>query len=942
MADDVRVKLSAEGVAEVVNAMKQIRDEAKKTGDEGKTAFDKLAGAVKGYAAQLAAAFAVGAIVAKFKSLTSEVEANALAMGKLAKQTGLSTDAIQVYMKAAGPSEAAQEAMNKGLQKFAVTSGQAELGSKKMAVALAELGIKSSEFSKMSLDEKLETVTKKLAGVQDPAQRAAIGVQFFGKGAQGMQAALDKVAHEGFGTLLDKLKEMGLYLDKDTIAAMGRVKREMKEMGETSKGLATQFLTGLMPGVQDAMNGMVRDTNKGASGFKALGEIVGWLVNVVVKGMQTIGAAVGEGLGAISVGIEKNVQTIMSSASLWEKAKAAFKLSMPGFAVADGINDDSFANTKKAASDFWKAVTEGPQKPQTKGGEDVPITQVQKDMSALGHARMALINAMLDAELRVFEAQAKLKEEAERQAYEQGKIALAQYFADRKNMLNARIDEEISILKRRRAAVAATPAPLGDDGSHALQTRAELVKLDGEIQAKEIERQIEMNGLTSQELQEQRKLHEEQLTAQAKLLTLEGKKTDAARIQLQLEKEKLALELQKSGAPQPEIDAVLQKHEDQGLAKINYDETKRDADATLTSLTTKIKAIQDQVKAGVLFPIQGEQQIIELERSRLPLLDETARKLEELAKATGDPTVIAQAEQFRLKIDEIKTATDEAGQHMAALKQTAENAFQNGVSTMLFDIVTHAKNAGDAFRGMALSFIQSLAKMESEFLAKQFVKWLSGSGGGGEGGAGGILSAIGNLFSGGGGGAAGEAGGAAGGVALTTAGTTLTTAGASLTAAAAQLTAAAATMSAGGAAGGGSGFLSGLGSIFSGGGEGAAVAAATGGHIQGPGTSTSDSIPAMLSDGEFVVNAAAVAKPGVLALLHAINGTPGFSKGRAPGVQRYAQGGMVAGGGGGVNVKLVNVPDASLLGEHLDSAVGEQQIINIISRNPSRVRQALG
>lgn len=38
---------------------------------------------------------------------------------------------------------------------------------------------------------------------------------------------------------------------------------------------------------------------------------------------------------------------------------------------------------------------------------------------------------------------------------------------------------------------------------------------------------------------------------------------------------------------------------------------------------------------------------------------------------------------------------------------------------------------------------------------------------------------------------------------------------------------------------------------------------ATGGHVRGPGTSTSDSIPAMLSDYEFVTKASAVKKIGV-------------------------------------------------------------------------------
>lgn len=71
---------------------------------------------------------------------------------------------------------------------------------------------------------------------------------------------------------------------------------------------------------------------------------------------------------------------------------------------------------------------------------------------------------------------------------------------------------------------------------------------------------------------------------------------------------------------------------------------------------------------------------------------------------------------------------------------------------------------------------------------------------------------------------------------------------------------------AGGSAGGG--FMSMLGGLFGG---GAAVAAATGGHVTGPGTTTSDSIPAMLSNWEYVTRAAVVQQPGALDFLHAFN-----------------------------------------------------------------------
>jgi len=64
----------------------------------------------------------------------------------------------------------------------------------------------------------------------------------------------------------------------------------------------------------------------------------------------------------------------------------------------------------------------------------------------------------------------------------------------------------------------------------------------------------------------------------------------------------------------------------------------------------------------------------------------------------------------------------------------------------------------------------------------------------------------------------------------------------------------------------------------------AGTGVATGGYITGPGTATSDSIPAMLSNGEYVVQASSVGKYGVAMLNSINNGTFG---------PRYATGGIV-------------------------------------------------
>jgi hypothetical protein len=88
----------------------------------------------------------------------------------------------------------------------------------------------------------------------------------------------------------------------------------------------------------------------------------------------------------------------------------------------------------------------------------------------------------------------------------------------------------------------------------------------------------------------------------------------------------------------------------------------------------------------------------------------------------------------------------------------------------------------------------------------------------------------------------------------------------------------------GGTSSGGSGnfFSTLLSGLFSGG----VVAKAEGGYVRGPGSTTSDSIPALLSDQEYVIKASAVKQLGV-PLLDALN------QGLAPAVRAFRNGGPV-------------------------------------------------
>lgn len=114
---------------------------------------------------------------------------------------------------------------------------------------------------------------------------------------------------------------------------------------------------------------------------------------------------------------------------------------------------------------------------------------------------------------------------------------------------------------------------------------------------------------------------------------------------------------------------------------------------------------------------------------------------------------------------------------------------------------------------------------------------------------------------------------------------------------------------------------------------------AEGGAVHGPGTSTSDSILARLSDGEFVIRAAAVKAYGP-EVFESMNrmvmpriSVPAVNV-NVPKVPRFQDGGMVAappedtGEGGGVDLAVVNLHSQQAIEAYIASRAGRTTILN--------------
>ncbi len=138
-----------------------------------------------------------------------------------------------------------------------------------------------------------------------------------------------------------------------------------------------------------------------------------------------------------------------------------------------------------------------------------------------------------------------------------------------------------------------------------------------------------------------------------------------------------------------------------------------------------------------------------------------------------------------------------------------------------------------------------------------------------------------------------------------------------------------------------------------GGGGGDVLQLASGGYLSGPGSGTSDSIPAMLSNGEFVVNAKATEQ--FLPLLNAINSGKSI---------KLASGGMSSEGGSlatppapkqgvdsktessdnkqqGRNLTIIPTISGSDIVNTFDSDEGDRVLVNMLERNRTTIRGIL-
>jgi len=307
--------------------VKTLGTAAEDTGKKAEIGFGKIA--VGATLAGAAAKLGSMAIDAAFSVATKTIASfgDALNMGgrlnDLADRTGIAVDKVLLLERAFQNAGVGADSLGPILNKMQKALVDAEDGTSKAAYAFADLGLSLSQLRGLSPEEQLKTIGKAIAGIPDPAQRAATAMEIFGKSG----GALNQV----FANFDDEIKTAKLQLGslpdimKAGSSQFDRISDNLVVVG----GKFIEFAAGLIDKVKPALDAVTT----ALSMFDAakVGQEIGEFFVGAGNGMKLFQSAVdsfktGNFTDGFKLAWEAIVQQAKDTAnSIYTKIVAAFK-----------------------------------------------------------------------------------------------------------------------------------------------------------------------------------------------------------------------------------------------------------------------------------------------------------------------------------------------------------------------------------------------------------------------------------------------------------------------------------------------------------------------------------------------------------------------------------------------------------------------------------------
>jgi hypothetical protein len=902
---EVKVRLTAEdqGVAAAIKELGAQLTNLKSRQDETATSGLNLSKAFQGIAA--------AAATIRLASFAKEAFDSAVNIGKMADKTGLTTQTLSVFHKVAEDVGVSTEAVDKGLVRAAKSITQFEQGSKTATLAFASLGITTKSFAGLNADQKIILLATALGKHAASLSKANAAQLIFNRGGAEMILVANALAAQGMDKATAATSRLGLLLDQKTTDSFRTAKGAMQELQDAGKGVATQFESGLLPAVIDVSNAVLESVNiggKGGDGFREMGKVAGTVVRDIAAGFISMGviisaeiAGVGSDVSSswtqMKIGATSSFEAIgLAAKGHFAEAKAAFdagtrdmqREAADNAARQKAIWDDAAVHIRTSMENLFpsdaeeaRRMKEGADRLRPENQEKQGPTLVTPELAnAAGKAQLALALKQMQDELEIKKSMASEQAQVDKHAYDEGLLSMKDYFDRRRAEVIAENEAEKQLLLKESVDVQNELAQTVARQARLAANPARTPQQTDTLEAQRL-------GLLQKidELNTQIQLKDIAAGTEIGAIDREQQKAqeESAKKLLVMKKEIADLQGDKPGAAQVEIKAQA------------VEQTRQAQQAGGPNLAANLAEIETwkQLKLAVADYDMARQKTEEDIKAF-----EIQKKAIQLKAKAGGMTPLEEEQKINQLIKErLPLLQADAAAELAAAQKTGGPGGNQADVAAAQNSVAQVQNLTVASNRLGLQISQSLTQDFQSFfdtvgrgtktLSQQF-----------EGLAASVVSSIEKIIE--------------KELMLKLLGSAADASGA-----------------------GGTGFMGWLSNLGSG--------HAEGGLIKGPGGPKSDSIPARLSAGEFVVKADAVQRLGVHSLDAMNRGLqiPSIAQLSLP---KFAEGGPVGlvgapGASGMVNIGLGL--DKGLILQHLSSKDAGRIILNHLTNNPKAAGKAL-
>jgi TolA-binding protein len=244
-------------------------------------------------------------------------------LADMSQRTGVSVEALSELGFAAEQSGSDMETLENSLRKMQKQIAEAAGGSTSATDALGKLGITVADLSGLSPDEQLKRIGDRLSGIEDPAAKAAVAMEIFGKSGTKLLPLFAGGAR-GIEELQQQARELGLTMSTedaqaaeafgDTLDVVWKVlKKTVFTIGSALAPLLTEVAEGFTRVVVTVSRWIEQNKQLVVWVFKLAAAAVAGGAALIVLGatISGIGAALGA-IATFATGIGAAIATLGS------------------------------------------------------------------------------------------------------------------------------------------------------------------------------------------------------------------------------------------------------------------------------------------------------------------------------------------------------------------------------------------------------------------------------------------------------------------------------------------------------------------------------------------------------------------------------------------------------------------------------------------------------